>query len=211
VINGSLKCYIDPVGNRKSLLSTLTPITSQTATYNANDQVTANSYDANGNTLAANGKTYIYDSMNRMTKFNGGAVTVVYDGDGNRVSKTVGGVTTQYLVDDLNPTGLPQVVEEIAGDVVQRTYKYGLERISQTQVKSGTTSYYGYDGHDRAMTRHQGRGDGDGQIRPFCAALYLLLPRTCLRSSPSNSAKSRRPCWFRSTRARSKRAGSARS
>ena len=52
----------------------------------------------------------------------------------------MGGVTTQYLVDDLNPTGLPQVVEEIVGGVVQRTYKYGLERVSQTQVKSGTTS-----------------------------------------------------------------------
>jgi hypothetical protein len=43
---------------------------------------------------------------------NSGAVTIVYDGDGNRVAKTVGGVTTQYLVDDLNPTGYAQVVEE---------------------------------------------------------------------------------------------------
>jgi hypothetical protein len=34
---------------------------------------------------------------------------MVYDGDGNRVSETVGGVTTKFLVDDLNPTGLPQV------------------------------------------------------------------------------------------------------
>jgi hypothetical protein len=40
---------------------------------------------------------------------NGGAVTLLYDGDGNRVSKTVGGVTTRYLVYDLNPTGYPQV------------------------------------------------------------------------------------------------------
>jgi hypothetical protein len=30
-------------------------------------------------------------------------VTIVYDGDGNRVSKTVAGVTTTYLVDTLNP------------------------------------------------------------------------------------------------------------
>ena len=47
---------------------------------------------------------------------NGGAVTVIYDGDGNRVAKIVGGVTTQYLVDDLNPTGLPQVVEEVVNE-----------------------------------------------------------------------------------------------
>ena len=44
---------------------------------------------------------------------NDGAVTIVYDGDGRRVGKTVGGVTTRYLVDDRNPTHLPQVVEEI--------------------------------------------------------------------------------------------------
>jgi hypothetical protein len=36
----------------------------------------------------------------------------VYDGDGNRVSKTVAGVTTTYLVDTQNPTGYAQVVRE---------------------------------------------------------------------------------------------------
>jgi len=42
-------------------------------------------------------------------------VTLLYDGDGNRVAKTVGSVTTRYLVDDLNPTGYPQVVDELVG------------------------------------------------------------------------------------------------
>jgi len=42
---------------------------------------------------------------------------------GNRVAKTVNGVTTQYLVeDDVNPTGLPQVVEETVNGVVTRSY-----------------------------------------------------------------------------------------
>jgi hypothetical protein len=30
----------------------------------------------------------------------------VYDGDGNRVSETAGGATTQYLVDTLNPRAI---------------------------------------------------------------------------------------------------------
>ncbi len=34
-----------------------------------------------------------------------GSVTMVYDGDGNRVSEIVGGTTTKYLVDSLNQTG----------------------------------------------------------------------------------------------------------
>ena len=60
---------------------------------------------------------------------------LVYDGDGNRVAKTANGVTTRYLFDDLNPTGYPQVVEETGA--VQRTYTYGLQRISENQVING--------------------------------------------------------------------------
>ena len=145
---GTLTYGLDPVGNRQSLASTVTGINQQSASYNVNDQVLANTYDANGNTLGANGKSYAYDSMDRMTSFNNGSVKMVYDGDGNRVAKTVGGVTTQYLVDELNPTGLPQVMDEVVkSGAAQRTYLYGLRRISQTQVASGTTSYYGYDAH----------------------------------------------------------------
>jgi len=39
-------------------------------------------------------------------------VRFVYDGDGNRVQKIVGDRMTFYIVDDLNPTGYPQVLEE---------------------------------------------------------------------------------------------------
>jgi RHS repeat-associated protein len=146
--NGALTYGLDPVGNRQTLTSTLSAIATQPPmSYNANDRLLTNSYDANGNTLGAGGKTFAYDSQDRLTSFNGGAVTMVYDGDGNRVSKTAGGVTTVYLVDEANPTGLAQVVEEIAGGAVKTRYLYGLERIGQTQVASGTTSFYGYDGH----------------------------------------------------------------
>ena len=143
---GTLTYGLDPVGNRQSLASTVTGINQQSASYNVNDQVLANTYDANGNTLGANGKSYAYDSMDRMTSFNNGSVKMVYLGDGNRVAKTVGGVTTQYLVDELNPTGLPQVMDEVVkSGAAQRTYLYGLRRISQTQVASQTISFYGYD------------------------------------------------------------------
>src|SRR5438034_6947266 len=73
----------------------------------------------------------------------------VYDGDGNRVSETVGGSTTKFLVDDHNPTGLPQVLDEIVSGAVTRTYAYGLQRITENQLISGnwTPSFYGYDGH----------------------------------------------------------------
>jgi len=52
------------------------------------------------------------------------------------------------LVDDLNPTGYSQVMDEIVGGVVQREYTYGLQRVSQYQVISNlwTPSFYVYDG-----------------------------------------------------------------
>ena len=57
--------------------------------------------------------------------------------------------TRQYLVeDDVNPTGLPQVVEETVNGAVTRSYTYGLERISEAQPINGawTPSFYEYDG-----------------------------------------------------------------
>jgi hypothetical protein len=53
---------------------------------------------------------YSYDFENYLIQ-QGGA-TFVYDGDGNRVEKIAGGVTTKYLVSEVNPTGYPQVVYE---------------------------------------------------------------------------------------------------
>jgi len=86
---------------------------------------------------------------------NGGAVRLVYDGDGNRVAKTVNGVTTRYLVDDLNPTGYAQVVEETVNAAPQRTYTYGLQRISENQIVNNTwtPSFYGYDGSGAGQTQ----------------------------------------------------------
>ncbi len=56
-----------------------------------------------------------------------------YDGDGLRVSRTdnITGLTTYYVWDTENPTGYPQVVEEIEGGQVIRRYGYGhfLENI----------------------------------------------------------------------------------
>jgi YD repeat-containing protein len=118
--------------------------TTYTFTYNVNDRMSTESYDPNGNTTLSGARTFTYNFENRLKTMNGGAVTNIYDGDGNRAARTVGGVTTRYLVDDLNPTGYAQVVEELVGGVVQRTYTYGPSRISQAQASG--TSFYGYDG-----------------------------------------------------------------
>jgi len=150
-VNGSVAYGLDPVGNRLSDTSSLAGVNSGSFGYNADDEVSTEAYDANGNTLSTGGKSFTYDSENHLTGMNvsGTAVSIVYDAFGNRVAKTVNGVTTKYLVeDDMNPTGYPQVLDELTNGVVTRTYTYGLQRISEDQIVNGgwTPSFYGYDG-----------------------------------------------------------------
>ena len=143
--NGAVDYGLDPVGNRQTQASSVPGIPTANSSYDADDRIlSAETYDANGNTLTSGSHTFTYDFENRLKSMNGTAVTLQYDGDDNRVAKTVGATTTRYLVDDLNPTGYAQVVEELGAAGVQRTYTYGLQRISQNQISA--TSFYGYDG-----------------------------------------------------------------
>jgi RHS repeat-associated protein len=77
-----------------------------------------------------------------------GLVSITYDGDGNRVSESVAGMTTNSLVADVNPSGYAQVIDELRNGAVTRTYNYGLELINERQTIGGTavTSFYGRDG-----------------------------------------------------------------
>jgi RHS repeat-associated protein len=148
----------DTVGNWMQMTSTLNAVPGGSFSYDANDRLTTDIYDANGNTTSSGGITNTYDFENRMLTH--GAVSMFYDGDGNRVSETIGGTTTKYLVDTLNPTGLPQVLDEIVNGSVTRTHAYGLLRVSENQILSSTwtPSFYGYDGHGnvRFLTNSSG-------------------------------------------------------
>jgi RHS repeat-associated protein len=150
-VNGSVSYSLDPVGNRLSETSSLNGINSGSFGYNADDEVSTGTYDNNGNTLTTGGKSFTYDAENHLTgmSVSGTTVSIVYDAFGNRVAKTVNGVTIKYLVeDDVNPTSYPQVGDELTGSTVTRTYTYGLQRINQAQIvdSTWTPSFYGYDG-----------------------------------------------------------------
>jgi RHS repeat-associated protein len=159
----------DSVGNRTQKVSTIPGFPGGLTNYNANDQLSTDTYDNDGNTTASNGLGYVYDFENHVIQAGAG-ITMVYDGDGNRVQKTVAGLTTKYLVDTQSPTSYAQVVQEnYSGSVsatreLSRVFVYGLERVSQLRsyLTNGTshtqTSYYVYDGHGstRALTDPNG-------------------------------------------------------
>jgi hypothetical protein len=125
--------------------------------------VTTDGYDQNGNTISRDGATYAYDFSDRLKSKNGSDVSLVYNGDGALVAKTAGGVTTKYLVDDLNPTGYSQVLEEVVAAAVKQRYTYGTMLISTTGWKICVcANFAAYRGHEiRCRCRHRGP---DGRV-----------------------------------------------
>jgi len=104
----------DADGRRTGTAGSLTAVTlpanvTGTTSYNAdNAQTTFNgtalSYDANGNLTSDGTNTYTWDARNHLTAIGGGsAASFTYDGFGRRVKKVIGGTTTQFLYDGLNP------------------------------------------------------------------------------------------------------------
>jgi RHS repeat-associated protein len=164
----------DKVGNRLSRTSTLAGLPNRPVyTYDSNDRLISDQdesnarrqyeYDNNGNTLRGEvtppqAEADQYDDQNRLTRRSlaGKVIELIYNGDGQRVGKRVteNGVTivTQYLVDERNPTGYSQVLEERDGATgsILATYSYGLQRINQQRLSGVNTSeqvrFYGYDG-----------------------------------------------------------------
>ena len=144
------------------------------------------------NTTNVSGKTYEYDPENRLIGVNGGQVQIAYDGDGHRVSKTVptaggGSKTTYYLVDDLNPTGHAQVLEEWEASGTEpprlvRNYAHGLDLISARDSSDGrgeaTTHYYGHDGHGsvRFLTGEAGTAVSDTYTYDAYGVLLAQTP-----------------------------------
>ena len=149
----------DPMGNRQSMATNTGNVSSTiTYSYDAGDQLlsaggTTYTYDNNGNRMEKNESggisLYGYDGANRLASVSlqGGPLLVfAYDGDGNRLSKSVttGNTTglTRYVW-DVN-TGLPQVLTEADGQGTDLSL-YGLQRISMTGPAGGQM-YYQYDG-----------------------------------------------------------------
>jgi RHS repeat-associated protein len=141
----------DAVGNRLKQTSALG---TTNYTYDAADRLlmaglAAFTYDANGNqtsamrSLSSKPIIYRYDAANRLISSTGGPTNsaFAYDGDGNRVSQSVGKGTYTYLNDVA--AALPVVLQE-SGPDGNISYAYGLGLISESS--SAFNFFYHYDG-----------------------------------------------------------------
>ncbi|MEO1211793.1 MAG: RHS repeat-associated core domain-containing protein, partial [Cyanobacteria bacterium J06638_20] len=152
----------DNVGNRLTRNDSAEGIT--TYTYDDNDRLqtetlrqngtvidtTTYTYDDNGNLTqqvknVTETTTYTWNDDNRLvavTTPEGNAVTYAYDDSGIRVSTTVEGETTEYLID--KNRAYAQVLEEFVNDELAAFYVYGHDLIAQERGLG--TSFYQVDG-----------------------------------------------------------------
>ncbi|MDE3091100.1 MAG: RHS repeat-associated core domain-containing protein, partial [Chloroflexota bacterium] len=91
---------------------------------------TTYAYDPNGNMTNRNGQTLSYDTENRLTQVISGTVTTqyVYNADGARVKKIVGGVTTYYVGN----------YYEVTSGAVTKYYYFGAQRVAM-RTSAGVT------------------------------------------------------------------------
>ncbi len=161
--NGNVAYGLDKVGNRESRNSSITSIGSTTSTFNNRDWLSGDTYDANGNTTLSFNvpQPDVYDFEDHLIirrKTDGTTVNLSYDADGILRQKTLLSAAlslvsaTGYLTDTQNPTGYAQVMEErinAASGITMRTYAYGSDLISRSEIPNtqiSNTRYYAYDG-----------------------------------------------------------------
>jgi RHS repeat-associated protein len=149
---GSTSYTYDPVGNR---LTRVRGSTSLSYAYDRADRISAAgavSYtvDAVGNMTARGSDTLSYDQLNRLTGINFSSpstsdASYAYDGDGKRVSKTVGSSTASYLYD--TNRGLTVLLED-----GNRRYVWGLRLAYEVEGTSALVYHVDGLGSVRAIT-----------------------------------------------------------
>ncbi len=172
----------DPVGNRLTL-SRLTPDAAPSpieSAYDANDRPLNLAHDSNGNPLdgiTTHGDAFqdSYDSRNRLlsrsTSIDGqpASMALLHTALGDRIARSTTTpattTTTLFLVDDQNPTRLPQILEELnlddAGQLtLQRLHTFGLTLLAlRSPAANGwTTDFVGLDA--LGSVRHLTNPDG---------------------------------------------------
>lgn len=148
----------DGVGNRLTQTTKINGSVTQTLTYAYGSenrllqvtdqngvQVASYVYDSAGNRIqkiTPSGDTfYTYDERNLLTSVltPSDYITYAYNGAAQRVSKTVDGITTNYIVDPSR--SVFQNVQEWSGGAITKSYVYGIDRLECNPV-SGSPQFY---------------------------------------------------------------------
>jgi RHS repeat-associated protein len=152
------KLGVDPLGNFTNIatiggLAQQFAATNATFSYDADNRIAVGggvtfSHDANGNLTGLSGSpatTFGYDALDRLTSVQRGAYSAqhVYDSIGQRVTRTVNGATTRYVIDPHGP--LSRVLMETDGMGNPLVYYvYGMGLVTRI-TPAGQTHTYHFD------------------------------------------------------------------
>src|SRR5271163_4038907 len=150
------------MGNHTQQASTASAIPAGGVGYDANDRLTSDAYDYNGNTLTktvgSDTTSYTWDFENRLTSVtlpgSGGTVSFKYDPAGRRIEKTTSSTTSIYAYDGDN------LVEETnsAGSVVARYEQTQNIDEPLAMLRASATSYFHADGLGSITSLSNGAG-----------------------------------------------------
>ena len=123
------------------------------ATYNGGSVT----HDVAGRITTLAGDNYSYNDRDQITAISGTqTASHAYNGEGHRVTRTINGQTTRFVIDPNR--GLPEVLAEMdsAGNVL-RNYVYGYGLVAQID-SANNAHYYHYDptGSTLALTNAAG-------------------------------------------------------
>ncbi len=165
----------DAAGNRLSQLrangtASLLPTAVTSATYDAANEQTQFAgatlqYDANGNLTSDGVNTYQWDERNRLLSMSGGAsASFNYDALGRRTSKTINGVSTQFVYDGND------IIAEIGSGAVGTNYLRSLNIDEPFIRQAGTgNEHYHTDalGSSLSLSNVQGASVSVYAYEPF--------------------------------------------
>ncbi len=169
---GTLSWTYDGVGNRLTENSnnyTYTSSTNRLATANGNSYT----YDNNGNTTAEGSKQFIYNQNQRLIQANNGGTTAyyTYNGNGQRVKKTVNSVSTIFHYSQ----GGQIIAESDSTGTTTAEYVYlNSQPISKIV---GTNTYYYHNDHlgtPQKMTDASGTVVWAADYKPFGEATVTV-------------------------------------
>ncbi|MBF7073944.1 hypothetical protein ISG33_11090 [Glaciecola sp. MH2013] len=131
-------------------------------------------------TDGVNTKTYSYDGNQRMIGFNDGtqSITYEYNPDGIRTSKSVDGITTDFIVDS-NRDYAQVIAEQVNNTDIQKEYVFGYDLLSQSSLTDigdetqTNTAFYHYD--SLGTTRNLSNTDASISDSYFYEAFGELL------------------------------------
>ncbi len=130
-VNGEIETYDYDVTGRNRL---------DEIAFSGTTEVLTFSYDANGNTTTYGDRTLIYNENNRLVEVKEGENTIAtyaYNGLGQRLKKTAGGVTTYYVYDQNGQL----IAETTSGNTTEYLY---MGKIHMAMVDASSGDFYFY-------------------------------------------------------------------